>query len=226
MEKIIHKFDIVEFPNFLTKEESEALLSYYESDPDQWQETCFFNTRVMDPMAPARNGHDTEMINQEFFDNLRIRLQKAGEEAIGRELRNLTLSSHKWYPGAFASDHYDNAEIDKTPNAWQDNKMVTIIYLNDNYEGGNLTFSEHGISISPKQGTMIAFDVGISNLHGVDKVISGERYTMLASWDWADSVYPEGFLEGLKQSKEAARPEQEESRKEWREREEYIGEYR
>lgn len=162
----------------------------------------------MDPLAPAQNGYSGVVINEQFFADLRLRLQKYGEDAMGRELRNLTLSAHKWYPGAFASDHYDNAELDKEPNAWQDNKMVTIIYLNDNYEGGNLTFNEHGLSIAPAQGTMMAFDVGIENLHGVDKVLSGERYTMLASFDWADSVYPEGFLEALKSGKKAIEPEQ------------------
>lgn len=224
MEKIIHKHNIVEYPGFLTKEECDALLNYYEADKDSWQETCFFNTRVMDPFAPSRNGKSNVIVNEKFFQDLRERLQKYGEDAIGRELRNLTLSAHKWYPGAYAADHYDNAELDKEPNAWQDNKMVTIIYLNDNYEGGNLRFSEHNLSISPAQGTMVVFDVGIDNLHGVDEVISGERYTMLASFDWADSVYPEGFLEALKSGKQAIQPEQEEQRKEWKTLDSYYKE--
>jgi hypothetical protein len=224
MQKVIHRDKIVEYPHFLTKEECDALIAYYEADKDSWQETCFFNTRVMDPFAPARNGKSNVIVNEDFFTSLRARLQQYGEDAMGRELKNLTLSAHKWYPGAYASDHYDNAELDKTANAWQDNKMVTIIYLNDNYEGGNLTFSEHGLSIAPKQGTMIAFDVGIENLHGVSKVITGERYTILASFDWADSVYPEGFLEALKSGKASIAPTQEEQRKEWRRMEEYYHE--
>ena len=223
MEKIIHRSNIIEYPSFLTKEECEALISYYEADKDSWQETCFFNTRVMDPFAPARSGKSNVIVNESFFQALREKLQKYGEDAMGRELRNLTLSAHKWYPGAFAADHYDNAELDKEPNAWQDNKMVTIIYLNDNYEGGNLTFSEHGLSIAPAQGTMMAFDVGVDNLHGVSKVASGERYTMLASFDWADSVYPEGYLEELKYGKEAVKPIQEKQREGWKESEEYYG---
>lgn len=224
MEKIIHRDNIVEYPDFFTKEECQNLIDYFERDKDSWQETCFFNTRVMDPLAPYRSGTDNSNINVDFFNSLRERLRKYGEDAMGRELKNLTLSSHKWYPGAFAADHYDNAEVDKTPNAWQDNKMVTIIYLNDNYEGGNLTFNEHKLSISPKQGTMIAFDVGIDNLHGVDKVISGERYTMLASFDWADSVYPEGFLENLKSGKQSVVEIQDQQKEEWRKSEEYYNE--
>ena len=95
MEKIIHKHNIVEYPGFLTKEECDALLNYYEADKDSWQETCFFNTRVMDPFAPSRNGKSNVIVNEKFFQDLRERLQKYGEDAIGRELRNLTLSAHK-----------------------------------------------------------------------------------------------------------------------------------
>lgn len=178
----------------------------------------------MDPLSPYRNSKSSIDIDEKYFRELRLKLQEYGEDALGKKLKNLTLSAHKWYPGAYAADHYDNAELDKEPNAWQDNKMVTIIYLNDNYEGGSLRFSEHGLSISPAQGTMVAFDVGVDNLHGVDEVISGERYTMLASFDWADSVYPEGYLEDLKAGKQAATPEQEKQREEWKKTQEYYRE--
>lgn len=220
----MHRPNIVEYPNFLTPDECQELINYYESDSDSWQETCFFNTRVMDPLSPYRNSKNSIDIDEKYFRELRLKLQEYGEDALGKELKNLTLSAHKWYPGAYAADHYDNAELDKQPNAWQDNKMVTIIYLNDNYEGGSLRFSEHNLSISPAQGTMVAFDVGVDNLHGVDEVLSGERYTMLASFDWADSVYPEGYLEDLKAGKQAATPEQEKQRAEWKKEQEYYKE--
>lgn len=214
-EKIIHKDDIVEYPGFLTPEESQAFIDYYENATENWMETCFYNARVMDPMSPLEKG-PINIINQDYFNNLRLRLQEYGEDAMQRKLRNLTLSAHKWLPGAFAPDHADNAEMDGTLNAWQENKMVTIIYLNDDYEGGELTFRDHDISIAPKQGTMVAFDVGFGNVHGVNEIKSGQRWTMLASWDWADSVYPEGFLEQLRLEREGMVPEQELQREEWR----------
>lgn len=214
VEKIIHKDDIVEYPGFLTPEESQKLIDYYESSADDWQLTCFFNARVMDPKAPMAKGAFPE-INDDYFESLRAKCKQYGEDAMGRGLRNLTLSAHKWLPGAFAADHADNAELDGTLNAWQENKMVTIIYLNDNYDGGELTFRDHNLSIAPKQGTMVAFDVGFNNVHGVNKVESGERWTMLLSWDWEDSVYPEGFLEQLRLERDGMVPEQEQQRQQW-----------
>ena len=104
VEKIIHKDDIVEYPGFLTPEESQKLIDYYESDAESWELTCFFNARVMDPKAPISKGVFPD-INDEYFESLRQRCKEYGEAAMGRGLRNLTLSAHKWLPGAFAPDH-------------------------------------------------------------------------------------------------------------------------
>lgn len=215
MEKIIHKADIVEFKNYLSKDMCEKIISYYDDADHLWQETCFFNARVMDPYAPASQGI-SEKIDPSFFNELRQMLSDLAENVMKRPVRNLTLSAHKWLPGAFAGDHADNAELDGTPNAWQDNKLVTILYLNDNYDGGNLKFRDHNISIAPGQGTVVVFDVGIGNVHSVSEVTSGERYTMLLSWDYADIKYPDGFLEELEKLKHSEQPKQDKQKEEWK----------
>lgn len=83
----------------------------------------------MDPFAPSNHIEELkesqdinlalhQSVKEEgFFDNLRSRLKEKAEEVFGREVKNLSLSAHKWMPGAYASDHYDNAELDGTPNA-------------------------------------------------------------------------------------------------------------
>jgi hypothetical protein len=214
MEKIIHKHDIVEFAGYLSEEECQKLVAYYDAGDSLWQQTCFYNARVMDPFGP-KNQLNVELFDPQFFHKLRESLGKLASDVMGRPVRNLTVSAHKWLPGAYAGDHADNAELDGTPNAWQDNKLVTIIYLNDNYEGGNLTFRDHGISIAPKAGTAIVFDVGIGNVHAVTEVTSGERYTMLLSWDYDDIEYPEGFLEELARLKMAEQPKQDAQKEQW-----------
>jgi hypothetical protein len=215
MEKIIHKKDIVEFKKFFSKEECDLLINYYESSTEDWQETCFYNARVMDPSAPMSKNIYPE-INNNFFNSLRDKLSLLSEEVFEKRVKNLSLSAHKWLPGAFASDHSDNSELDGTPNAWRENKLVTIIYLNDDYEGGNLYFRDHGISIAPETGSMICFDVGIENVHGVTTIESGDRYTMLLSWDFADSVYPSEYFVEKEKELEDTRIAQEKQREEWK----------
>jgi hypothetical protein len=221
MEKVIHKHDVVEFKNFLTAEECQKLIDYFNSSIESWQETCFYASYVMDPLAPLSTNPNSE-IDRSYFDSLRLSLKELAETCSPEKLRNLSLSAHKWTPGAFASDHSDNSDMDGTPNAWQDNKFVTIIYLNRDYEGGNLTFDAHGISIAPDQGTMIAFDPGFTNLHGVTEVLSGIRYTMLSSWDYESANYTEEDLKRIKEEKERLKPEQEKQRDEWRKGNKYV----
>lgn len=205
---IVHKNDIVEFLNVFSKSECEELISYFNLNENNWQMTCFYGSRVMDPLA---NIEYSSSFDGQTFDSIKKRLLELANSVSTKELKNLSLSAHKWEVGAFASDHSDNSDIDGTPNAWQDNKFVTIIYLNDNYSGGNLTFDEHGLSISPKQGSVIAFDPGFNNLHGVSEVTSGVRYTMLASFDHIDSVYKKDLHEWRKEYAK----EQDEQRKLW-----------
>lgn len=215
MEKIIHRDDIVEYRDFFTPEECKMLIDYYESTPEEWQETCFFNARVMDPNAP-RHKIPHSIIDKPYFDAMRDKLAAMSIEVFGKQVKNLSLSAHKWMPGAYADDHSDNSELDGRPNAWRENKFVTIIYLNDNYVGGKLYFRDHALSIAPKAGTMVCFDVGINNVHGVTRIESGDRYTMLLSWDFADSVYPPEYFEEKEKEIMQTQIEQEKQRERWR----------
>ena len=57
--------------------------------------------------------------------------------------------------------------------------LSSIIYLNNNYEGGH-TFFEDGTSFAPVEGRAIFFD-GKYYRHGVSSISNGTRYTV-ASW--------------------------------------------
>ena len=78
-----------------------------------------------------------------------------------------------------------------------------MIYLNDDFEGGHLTFRDHGLAFKPKTGSVIVFDVGISNVHAVTEVTSGTRYTMMGSYDYADSIYETDFKKIKEDSQES-----------------------
>lgn len=58
----------------------------------------------------------------------------------------------------------------------------TVLYLNDNYEGGEIYFPNQGVELKPKSGDMIIFPSGGHEyFHGVKPIISGKRYT-IAMW--------------------------------------------
>ena len=54
-----------------------------------------------------------------------------------------------------------------------------IVYLNDDYEGGELYFTALDIAIKPRRGTFVGFTGGFHHEHAVTRVESGAvRMTM------------------------------------------------
>lgn len=199
MKKIQHTKDIFEYESFLSKEECQNLIDGWNNQ-DDWELTCFYNAYVIS---------GKKEINEEFKQTIHQmydRFKKAAEDSFQIKLKPLSQSAHKWTVGAYAADHADNADLDGTPNGWAANKLVTILYLNDQYDGGYLTFRDHDLAIKPKTGTLMVFDVGIDNVHAVTEVTDGIRYTMLNSFDYIDSQYSVD-LENEKLKEEAAKQE-------------------
>jgi len=83
-----------------------------------------------------------------------------------------------WNTGAEAPLHNDNH-----PGA-EFVQLTTVIYLNDDYEGGIIYFPEFDFSHKPQRGDAIIFPTFSKEHeynHGVTKITSGTRYT-LALW--------------------------------------------
>lgn len=70
--------------------------------------------------------------------------------------------------GSFMENHFDEGDT-----------LAFIIYLNDNYKGGE-TVLENETSISPKKGRILLFANG-HILHKVQEITEGTRY-ILAGW--------------------------------------------
>ncbi len=88
------------------------------------------------------------------------------------------------YPeGSSLSPHVDTVgltqedRIEDPLNAWTGH-LAAIIYLNDNYEGGEISFPDRGIDIKPKSGMLITFPGNKNYVHEVKEVISGTRLTL------------------------------------------------
>jgi hypothetical protein len=73
----------------------------------------------------------------------------------------------KFEKGHGMHEHFDTSKP---------NDITTLIYLNDDYEGGEIYFPEHGISIKPEAGDLVCFPDNENYVHGVMPVISGTRY--------------------------------------------------
>jgi Rps23 Pro-64 3,4-dihydroxylase Tpa1-like proline 4-hydroxylase len=92
-----------------------------------------------------------------------------------------TLFHSVMTPGAVNPLHWDNY----IENGQED--VSTLFYLNDDYEGGELSFPDQDIFIKPKKGSFIFFRGEESLMHEVKMVKSGNR-TAFVGFFWPTRV--------------------------------------
>jgi Rps23 Pro-64 3,4-dihydroxylase Tpa1-like proline 4-hydroxylase len=93
-------------------------------------------------------------------------------ETTNIEQKENRLSVVKWEKGNSLKLHVDDLGY------VTDNHIAALIYLNDDYEGGELKFETHDLSIKPKKGDLVFFPGNMHYAHEVTEVLSGTRYTV------------------------------------------------
>ncbi len=89
----------------------------------------------------------------------------------------------RYKPGGYYRPHADSDELNKA-NKWErvnDRHLSLLLYLDDNFEGGDLTFPNFNFRISPRPGMLIAFPSDGRYLHAATPVDSGRRHAIV-SW--------------------------------------------
>jgi len=83
----------------------------------------------------------------------------------------------KWRPGMEQQPHADKQLPDGSANPFPNYDINSLFYYNDDFIGGELYYPKFDLEIKPKPGLAVAHPGDIYYLHGVKKIISGERYT-------------------------------------------------
>jgi hypothetical protein len=148
-------------------------------------------------------------LDQSYYLNLSERIKFHIEERFNvSTLRKEQYLINRWRPGREQTPHLDyfyeeeanhdyemlsmnnipKEFLDTFGKMFQTKHLSSLIYLNDDYEGGELWFPQYdNYSIKPEVGTLILFRGDENTLHGVKKVESGIRYTI--SLFWEDTEY-------------------------------------
>jgi len=92
----------------------------------------------------------------------------------------------RWLPGQLQMPHADK-ELHEGDNAGKPNDfpwydLATVVYLNDDYVGGELYFPNQDIQFKPKRGAVYFFPGDMNYVHGVTVLESGIRYTCPFFW--------------------------------------------
>ena len=186
------------YDNFLSKEECDELIKFFNANQEEWRFICFYGSYGMHVVSPFTKEHGTS-ITEEYMANLRARMIQYVSDAAGRPMKINSMHAQKWELGAYANDHSDSTDLDGNDMGWSDNKQYAGIYLNSHpdYSGGVLKFRDHGIDVVPATGTFVSFPGGPENIHSVTEITGGTRYTIVIFWDYADSWYSEAELQEM-----------------------------
>ena len=105
--------------------------------------------------------------------DLKTLLRDRAQEAICKDLLIREFNTiQRHYPGSSLPAHTDKA-YGTLP------KYATVLYLNDDYLGGELYFSKLNLEFKFPKGSLVIFDTDDSYEHGVKEVLDGPtRYVI------------------------------------------------
>ena len=138
-----------------------------------------------DILIKDANFLNTENNLPAYGDNNNLERRNATHHYISKRICNNYKFQVKnvpilWYkPGIVNAPHADSFSI-------VDNIVVRtaswlrsgIIFLNDNFNGGELVFPNQGVSIKPVKGTMVVASCGVDYIH-YTTAASSDRYTLV-----------------------------------------------
>ena len=223
MKKIELSKDIFVYENFLTPEECIAAIKVLdkqaENEKVKWMPISFYES--YSSVLPQDN--DPELaefgLSNDFFSVVKKRIIDTVAEVAGvesNEIVQIGYHTQKWEPGAYARPHSDNTEMDGAESPFERSRYASFLYLNENFEGGELRFINQDISIKPKVGMLATFSGTFHNIHEVTIIKSGVRYTIGSFWDdREESKYSQEKRDLWAQQMKEIREKQEVERSEW-----------
>lgn len=149
---------IVEIENFLSCDECDRLIDIYKK---LFVLKGFIHneTEVFNLMS---------MLLDQSEENIFVKYIHGKITAHIKSINQNSFVSHfeivKWKEGLKMNEHFDYDF-----HAW-----TSVIYLNDDYKGGKTVVD--GREITPTKGKIATFQ-GSLLLHGVNKILKGDRYT-------------------------------------------------
>lgn len=90
----------------------------------------------------------------------------------------------KYSVGGFYQAHADADSYDPATHRWRhdlDRDVSVLLYLNDEFSGGELAFEYFGYRLRPRPGMLVWFPSDSRYYHGANPVTSGTRYAIV-SW--------------------------------------------
>ena len=190
--------DFIVEPGFLPPAQCDRLLRVFDVLHQQTRHRKtpipFWDGRIVYITDVVRHDPGAAAIMADFQRRTAERLSDVYQ--LSAPLFTDTVQLNIWEEGQCLPPHVDNANPggEPHPSYWRD--FSSIVYLNDDYEGGELYFTAQDRTLRPRKGMLVAFSAGYWHEHGVLTVTRGRRIAMPAFYTFwprkADAtVHPE-----------------------------------
>jgi len=190
------KEDIIVVHEFISPEEIKIILEYekYLDEKGLWYEGNSigdpFNqwaNRVLGVSTLSQQGRgfgtarDLEVLT--LLTEIKVRIKKKIMEAYKLDkVYADSLNFIKWPHGYVQPAHSDYENYGLEPHIYNWRQVGCVLYLNDDFDGGDIHFPQHGVSIPIKPGMLAFFPGDVHHSHGVNRVLNGSRYTVSSFW--------------------------------------------
>ena len=129
------------------------------------------------------SAYIVEKLDKEIFDLIDFYINKMTSE-INSNYKCITKKRPPvivcWRPGDLQIAHADKQLNDGRANAFPDYDLNSLFYINDDYIGGELYYTQHHLKIKPKAGMAVSHPGDDRYIHGVTPVLSGVRWVIPA----------------------------------------------
>ena len=172
---------IFEEENFLDPYTCKKLIEYQENNSPNDMSKGFWQSRIV-----TQYDYDIKKITDIIHARIVISMMNFYNHKVYLEFTNLVY----WGEGMELGLHADNFWIDnpKEEHYTPHRDYSSVLYLNDDFDGGETYFRNSSYQIKPKTGKLVFFSSGSEHVHGVKKITRGKRYT-LATWFTRDKNY-------------------------------------
>ena len=161
--------------NFISTEDLTVLNQYVRSSEIPWADTGDAWT--------GRFIHSVQIPNstvKELVEKVATATTSQIEKTTGKTIRVETCQLVRWRIGdQLDPPHADGEHLDGTLHPYAQRHYSALVYLNNDFEGGRIFFPNENLAPEIEPGMLVHFTGTKEDLHGVTKVTSGMRYTMV-----------------------------------------------
>lgn len=181
MKEIILEKHIRVYEDAVTSEWCDKLIDKYEETQESLKGHALFRESVEEIEVPYEG---------ELWDQVNEEIAESSQRALNLYLRDYMVFEYEYeylgtkmlyYPPlGFSPMHYDDELLSNTgENIGHARPITVVVFLNDDFEGGELYFQDQGVVYKPKKGSIIIFPASYMYPHSTNPTCGKVRYSLL-----------------------------------------------